>query len=120
MPHTARPARNVFEPRNPDWDATVRASFARQKVMTLIGAEIGELKPGRCEIRLPFRDDLTQQNGFFHAASSHDLLGIYPNQLTLDEETIRQNVRKVQERDNISAQEAVPGMDFSIEDVAGK
>ena len=67
MPHTARPARNVFEPRNPDWDATVRASFARQKVMTLIGAEIGELKPGHCEIRLPFRDDLTQQNGFFHA-----------------------------------------------------
>ena len=48
--------------------------------------------------------------------------GIYPNQLTLDEETIRQNVRKVQERNNISAQEAVPdlpagqaGMDFSIE-----
>ena len=62
------------------------------------------------------------KNGFFHAASSHDLLGIYPNQLTLDEETIRQNVRKVQERNNISAQEAVPdlpagqaGMDFSIE-----
>lgn len=67
MPHTARPARNVFEPRNPDWEATVRGSFARQKVMTLIGAEMGALTPGHCEIRLPFRDDLTQQNGFFHA-----------------------------------------------------
>lgn len=67
MPHTARPAGNVFEPRNPNWDATVRASFARQKVMALIGAEIGELQPGHCEIRLPFRDDLTQQNGYFHA-----------------------------------------------------
>jgi uncharacterized protein (TIGR00369 family) len=54
-------------PRNPDWEATVRASFARQKVMNLIGAEMGALAPGQCEIRLPFRDDLTQQNGYFHA-----------------------------------------------------
>ncbi|MDP2132977.1 MAG: PaaI family thioesterase [Sulfuritalea sp.] len=67
MPHTARPAGKSPEPRNPDWDATVRGSFARQKVMNLIGAEMGALKPGFCEIRLPFRDDLTQQNGFFHA-----------------------------------------------------
>ena len=67
MPHTARPARLSFEPRNPDWDATVRGSFARQQVMRLIGAELGELRPGHCEIRLPFRDDLTQQNGYFHA-----------------------------------------------------
>ncbi|MBI3094627.1 MAG: PaaI family thioesterase [Rhodocyclales bacterium] len=67
MPHSARPARKSLEPRYPQWDATVRASFARQKVMTLIGAEIGALKPGHCEIRLPFRDDLTQQNGYFHA-----------------------------------------------------
>jgi len=67
MPHTVRPNRNAFEPRNPDWEATVRQSFARQKVMTLIGAEMGTLSPGHCEIRLPFRDDLTQQNGYFHA-----------------------------------------------------
>ena len=67
MPHTARPAASTFEPRNPDWEATVRASFSRQKVMDLIGAEMGVLAPGRCEIRLPFRHDLTQQNGYFHA-----------------------------------------------------
>ncbi|MCK9380968.1 MAG: PaaI family thioesterase [Sulfuritalea sp.] len=67
MPHTARPASSNFEPRNPDWEATVRGSFARQKVMTLIGAEMGALTAGHCEIRLPFRDDLTQQNGYFHA-----------------------------------------------------
>jgi uncharacterized protein (TIGR00369 family) len=67
MPHTARPARNPFEPRNPDWEANVRGSFARQSVMSLIGAEMGALSPGHCEIRLPFRADLTQQNGFFHA-----------------------------------------------------
>ena len=67
MPHTARPARNVFEPRNPDWEAAVRGSFARQKVMQLLGVEMGALSPGHCEIRLPFRDDLTQQNSYFHA-----------------------------------------------------
>jgi hypothetical protein len=69
MPHTARPARKLFEPRNPDWEATVRGSFARQGVMSLIGAEMGTLAPGHCEIRLRYRDDLTQQNGFFTPAS---------------------------------------------------
>jgi len=67
MPHSARPVRCAFDPRNPDWEAAVRASFARQKVMRLIRAELGALAPGHCEIRLPFRDDLTQQNGYFHA-----------------------------------------------------
>ncbi len=67
MPHTARPASRSFQPRDPDWEATVRQSFARQKVMNLIGAELIALAPGHCEIRLPYRDDLTQQNAYFHA-----------------------------------------------------
>lgn len=67
MPHTARPAKHVFSPRNPDWEAAVRGSFARQQVMRLIGAGMGALAPGHCEIRLPYRADLTQQNGYFHA-----------------------------------------------------
>ena len=56
-----------FEPRDPDWEAKVSASFARQGVMGFIGAELTELKPGWCEIRLPWRPELTQQHGFFHA-----------------------------------------------------
>jgi uncharacterized protein (TIGR00369 family) len=67
MPHTPRPTRTALHPRNPDWEATVRESFSQQKVMRLIGAELTSLAPGHCEIRLPFRDDLTQQDGFFHA-----------------------------------------------------
>jgi uncharacterized protein (TIGR00369 family) len=67
MPHTVRPVRSSLEPRNPDWEATVRGSFARQGAMRLIGAEMVALAPGHCEIRLPFRDDLTQQHGYFHA-----------------------------------------------------
>ncbi len=56
-----------LEPRDPRWEEKVRGSFARQKVMVLIGAELADVAPGCCKIHLPFRDDLTQQNGFFHA-----------------------------------------------------
>ena len=56
-----------FEPRDPEWEAKVRASYAKQSVMALIGAELAALRPGWVEIHLPFRADLCQQNGFFHA-----------------------------------------------------
>jgi uncharacterized protein (TIGR00369 family) len=56
-----------FEPRDPDWEAKVRASYAKQGAMGLIGAKLIELRPGYCEIHLPWRADLTQQNGYFHA-----------------------------------------------------
>lgn len=56
-----------FEPKDPDWEAKVRASFAKQGAMGLIGAQLVELRPGYCEIHLPWREDLTQQHGFFHA-----------------------------------------------------
>lgn len=56
-----------FKPRDPDWDAKVRASFARQTVMTTIGARIAAVRPGVCEIELPYRADLCQQHGFLHA-----------------------------------------------------
>jgi type III restriction enzyme len=61
------------------------------------------------------------KNGYSHIPSAHDLLGIYPNQLTLDAETIRQNVKKVQGRSGtvseVSAEQpdGQLGMDFSIE-----
>jgi uncharacterized protein (TIGR00369 family) len=56
-----------FQPEDPAFEARVRESFVRQKVMGLIGARLARVDPGRVEIELPFRDDLTQQHGFFHA-----------------------------------------------------
>jgi uncharacterized protein (TIGR00369 family) len=56
-----------FKPSDPDWEAKVRASFARQTVMETIGARIAVLRPGHCEIELPYRRDLCQQHGFLHA-----------------------------------------------------
>src|SRR5258708_37725639 len=58
-----------FEPTDPDFESRVRASFARQAVMGLIGATITRVVPGEVEITLPFRADLTQQHGYFHAGS---------------------------------------------------
>jgi uncharacterized protein (TIGR00369 family) len=53
-------------PVDPQFAARCRASFARQKAMTLIGARLTAVEPGATEISLPYRDDLTQQKGFVH------------------------------------------------------
>ncbi len=45
----------------------IKESFSRQKFMELISAELVEIKPGYCEIQIPFNLNLTQQHGFFHA-----------------------------------------------------
>jgi uncharacterized protein (TIGR00369 family) len=41
--------------------------------MATLGATVGEVAPGRVELILPFRDDLTQQNGFLHAGVTASL-----------------------------------------------
>ena len=57
----------LLQPQDPGFEQRVRSSFARQKVMDLIGARLAVVEPGRVRIELPFREDLTQQHGFFHA-----------------------------------------------------
>ena len=54
-------------PKNPDFEECVRDSFSRQGIMELIGARLSRVEPGLVEIELPYRADLTQQHGFFHA-----------------------------------------------------
>ena len=53
-------------PADPQFASRIRASFGRQKAMALIGAALGMVEPGRVEVALPWRDDLTQQKGFIH------------------------------------------------------
>lgn len=50
-----------------DFDARVRDSFARQKVMETLNAELTRVTPGVVEIEMPFNEALTQQHGFLHA-----------------------------------------------------
>ena len=66
MPHTCHTPK-AFVARDPDWEAKIRESFTRQGAMGLLGAQLTKVELGHVEIRLPFRPDLTQQNGFFHA-----------------------------------------------------
>ena len=56
-----------FIPQDTDFEARVRASYARQRAMATVGARLVRVAPGAVEIELPFRDDLTQQHGYLHA-----------------------------------------------------
>lgn len=62
------PARSspAFVPANSDFAERVRQSFARQGIMAHIGAELVLVEAGRCRIRLPYSDALSQQHGYFH------------------------------------------------------
>ena len=54
-------------PRNPLFANEVERSFAKQPIMNLIGARLTLVEPGKVEITLPYRADLTQQHGYVHA-----------------------------------------------------
>jgi uncharacterized protein (TIGR00369 family) len=58
-----------FQPADPDFEARVRDSFARQPFMAFLGAELGTVAPGYCEIHLPYRPELTQQHGYVHGGA---------------------------------------------------
>ncbi len=56
-----------FELRDAEYQRRVRESFERQGLMQHLGAELVSLEPGGAVIRVPFRGELTQQHGYFHA-----------------------------------------------------
>jgi len=56
-----------LQPADPSFEQRGRDSFARQRVMQLLGATLERVAPGEVEVRLPFRDDLVQQHGLLHA-----------------------------------------------------
>jgi uncharacterized protein (TIGR00369 family) len=56
-----------MSPADPNYEARVRASFAKQQFMATLGATMTTVQPGEVSIELPFRADLTQQHGFLHA-----------------------------------------------------
>jgi uncharacterized protein (TIGR00369 family) len=48
----------------------VRESFLRQGFMQHLGASLVSIAPGSCEISVPFRAEMSQQHGYFHAGVS--------------------------------------------------
>ena len=56
-----------FEPGDPDFRQRIRDSFQKQRFMGFIDARLVEVSPAFCEIHLPYRAELSQQDGYFHA-----------------------------------------------------
>jgi len=56
----------MFAPADPEFEQRVRASYARQTAMQLIGATMKGVAPGEVEISLPASANITQQHGFVH------------------------------------------------------
>jgi len=61
-------------PATADYDAMVRESFAKQTMMTHIGAEVAEVRPGYCEIHMAHKAELLQQHGFFHGGATASIV----------------------------------------------
>jgi len=60
----------VGEPASAESEARVRESFGRQGLMAHLGAEITEVRRGQVTIRMPYRPELSQQHGYFHAGGT--------------------------------------------------
>lgn len=66
----AAPAIETAARLDPAVERRIRESYARQGLMRHLGAELTEVTRGRVVIRLPFRDEVTQQLGYFHAGGT--------------------------------------------------
>ena len=60
-------------PSNPAYDRDVRASFARQTLMTAMGARIARIAPGEIDLEMMFAASFCQQNGYLHAGATASL-----------------------------------------------
>lgn len=56
-----------FIPKDPDYQARVRASFDRQRAMHALGIAINAIRPGEVDLVMPYAETFTQQHGFIHA-----------------------------------------------------
>jgi uncharacterized protein (TIGR00369 family) len=55
---------------DPEIERLVRDSFGKQGLMRHLGATMLDVRRGEVRIRMPFRPELTQQHGFFHAGGT--------------------------------------------------
>lgn len=60
--------------QDPQLEARVRESFARQTFMATLGATLTRVAPGEVTITLPVREALAQQHGSVHAGAIASVL----------------------------------------------
>ena len=58
-----------LQARDPDFARRVRDSFARQSLMTTLGAALDEIAPGRAVVVCPSGPHILQQHGFLHGGT---------------------------------------------------
>lgn len=58
-----------FTPRNRDFEAATRESFAAQGLMQTLQAELARVAPGEVDIVMPYSQNVCQQNGYVHAGA---------------------------------------------------
>lgn len=55
-----------YQAQNPDFEKFVRRALKGQGFMALIGAEVVDVEPGLVTLAVDYRDEIGQQDGFFH------------------------------------------------------
>ncbi|MCX7355767.1 MAG: PaaI family thioesterase [Alphaproteobacteria bacterium] len=58
-----------FTPKDPAFEARIRASFLTQRYLALLGTTLETVRPGYVEMHLSGRPDLLQQHGYFHGGA---------------------------------------------------
>ena len=58
---------------NPDYEAAIRESFARQTLMSTMGVRIARIAPGEVDLEMPHSAAFCQQNGCLHAGATASL-----------------------------------------------
>jgi uncharacterized protein (TIGR00369 family) len=61
-------------PKDPQFEARVRDSFAKQTFMATLGATLARVAPGEVTIVLPVQEALAQQHGSVHAGALASVL----------------------------------------------
>lgn len=59
---------DVFAPKNPDFDQTVRRLVLSMPAAQLLGFEFTRIEPGFVELVQPYRRELGYKDGFFQAS----------------------------------------------------
>jgi len=58
-----------LDPGSTDYEERIRSSFAKQGLMSTLGAILGDVSPGLVEIELRPNPAISQQHGFVHAGA---------------------------------------------------
>ena len=55
-----------FVPKSENYIQLVQKAFDQQGYMKHLGVEIADIRPGYCELHLPYKKELDQHHGYFH------------------------------------------------------